>query len=67
MRTELHKQITDIQSKLEAKQVLYYEVLRINKSPEKIKLLRSEMIDLINLLKILEAHVTIFSWTYSLN
>ena len=67
MHTKMHKQIADIQSKLEAKQVIYFEVLRNHESPEKIKQLRTEMIDLIDLLKILETHVKVFNWTYCLN
>lgn len=67
MGTNMHEQIADIQLKLEAKQVIYYEVLRNNESPEKIKQLRTEMTDLIVLLKILETHVKVFNWTYCLN
>lgn len=67
MGTNMHEQIADIQLKLEAKQVIYYEVLRNNESPERIKQLRTEMTDLIVLLKILETHVKVFNWTYCLN
>jgi hypothetical protein len=63
----MHKQIADIQSKLEAKQITYYEILRNNESPGKIKQLYTEMADLTELLNILETHVKVFNWTYSLN